>query len=127
MCISDCNIHVVGNQKNCIMLTDIFFFFFVTGYYRVIYQDVLLDRISYEISKGKSFDEYVVALLLGDIVEGALAGIVGFTDALGFLERVINNAKPSNGYWVSVINAFKKLEALFHNTRHYSNLSVFIA
>ncbi|XP_025199927.1 aminopeptidase N-like isoform X2 [Melanaphis sacchari] len=97
-----------------------------TGYYRVVYEDTLLDRISYEISNGKSFDEYVVAQLVGDIFEGAFAGVIGFSDTLGFLERVIQKAGPNSGYWNAIFNAFNKIEAVLHNTKHYDSLSIYM-
>lgn len=97
-----------------------------TGYYRVAYEDVLLDRISYEISNGKSFDEYTVAQLVGDIFEGAFSGVIGFSDALGFLERVIQKAGPYPGYWHAIFNAFNKIEMMLHNTKHYDSLSVYM-
>ncbi|KAL4092083.1 hypothetical protein QTP88_026654 [Uroleucon formosanum] len=97
-----------------------------TGYYRVAYEDALLDRISYEINNGKSFDEYTVAQLIGDIFEGAFAGVIGFSDALGFLERVIQNAGPYSGYWHAIFNAFNKIEMVLHNTKHYDSLSVYM-
>ncbi|XP_027836692.1 aminopeptidase N-like isoform X3 [Aphis gossypii] len=97
-----------------------------TGYYRVAYEDALLDRISYEISHGKSFDEYIVAQLVGDIIEGAFADVIGFSDALGFLERVIQKAGPNPGYWNAIFNAFNKIEVVLHNTKHYDALSVYM-
>ncbi|XP_026807677.1 aminopeptidase N-like isoform X1 [Rhopalosiphum maidis] len=97
-----------------------------TGYYRVAYEDALLDRISYEISNGKSFDEYIVAQLIDDIFEGAFAGVIGFSDALGFLERVIQKAGPNSGYWDAIFNAFNKIEVVLHNTKHYDSLSVYM-
>lgn len=96
----------------------------ISGYYRVVYEDALLDRISYEISHGKSFDEYIVAQLVGDIIEGAFADFIGFSDALGFLERVIQKAGPNPGYWNAIFNAFNKIEIVLHNTKHYDALSV---
>lgn len=88
------------------------------------YEDALLDRISYEISNGKSFDEFTVAQLVGDIFEGAFSGVIGFSDALGFLERVIQKAGPNPGYWHAIYNAFNKIEMMLHNTKHYDSLSV---
>lgn len=96
------------------------------GYYRVVYEDALLDKISYEIVRGNVFDEYTVAQLIGDIVEGAFAGVVGFGDALGFLDRVIQSAGPQHSVWAAVFNAFGKIEAVLHSTKHYDSLSVFI-
>lgn len=90
------------------------------------YEDILLDRISYEISKGNSFDEYTVAKLVADLFEGAFADVVGFSDALGFLERVIHNADAYSGYWDAVFKVFAKLEAFLHNSKHYEALSVLI-
>jgi len=97
----------------------------ISGYYRVAYEDVLLDRISYEISKGNTFDEYTVAQLVGDIIDVAFAGVIGFSDALGFLERVVQNASPNFGHWDAIFNAFNKLEAVLYGTKHYDSLSVF--
>jgi len=65
-----------------------------------------------------------VAQLVGDIVDGAFAGVIGFSDALGFLERVIQKAGPYPGCWRAIFNAFNKLEVVLHNTRHYDSLSV---
>lgn len=100
--------------------------FKIAGYYRVAYEDVLLDRISYEVTKGNTFDEYTVAQLIGDIIDEAFAGVIGFGDALGFIERVIQNASVYSGYWDAIFNAFNKLETILHNTKHYDSLSVFI-
>lgn len=88
------------------------------------YEDVLLDRITFELSNGNAFDEFTVAQLLEDIFEGAFADVIGFGDALGFLERVVQTAGPYSGYWEAVFSAFSKIEALLHSTRHYDNLSV---
>lgn len=90
------------------------------------YEDVLLDRISYEISKGNTFDEHTVAKLVADIFEGAFADVVGFSDALGFLERVIHKAESYSEYWDAVFKVFAKLEAFLHNSKHYQSLSVLI-
>lgn len=88
------------------------------------YEDVLLDRITYEINNGNAFDEFTVAQIIGDIVEGAFAGVIGFSDALGFLEKVIQTAGPYSGCWEAIFSAFNKIEAVLHSTRHYDNLSV---
>lgn len=79
------------------------------------------------MSKGNSFDEFTVAQLIEDISEGAFAGVIGFSETLGFLDRVIQNAGPSSGYWDAIFNVFKKMEAILHNTKHYDSLSVFIS
>lgn len=100
--------------------------FKITGYYKVVYEDVLLDRISYEVTKGNTFDEYTVAQLVGDIIDEAFAGVVGFGNALGFIERVIQNAGVYSGYWDAIFNAFSKLDAILYNTKHYDSFSVFI-
>lgn len=94
------------------------------GYYRVAYEDVLLDRLSYEVSKGNTFDEFTIAQLTGDIFEGAFAGVIGFNDALGFLERVIQMADTYAGCWDAVFEAFEKIEAVLHSTKHYNTFSV---
>lgn len=117
-CISSKNICTYSNLLIIIINVRI------SGYYRVAYEDALLDRISYEINNGKSFDEYTVAQLIGDIFEGAFAGVIGFSDALGFLERVIQKAGPYPGYWHAIFNAFNKIEMVLHNTKHYDSLSV---
>lgn len=96
----------------------------ILGYYRVVYEDVLLDKISYEISQGKSFDSFTMAQLIGDIFEGAFAGVIGFSDALGFLDRVIQKTGPNSGCWEAIFNAFNKIETILHGTKHYDSLSV---
>lgn len=73
---------------------------------------------------GKSFDEFTIAHLIGDIFEGAFAGVIGFSDALGFLERTILNAGPLSESWDAIFHAFYKLEAILHNSKHYESLSV---
>lgn len=98
--------------------------FYISGYFRVAYEDVLLDRISYEMNKGESFDEYTVAQLIEDIFEGAFAGVIGFSDALGFLERAIQKAGPYAGLWDAVYSAFDRMEAILHHTKYYNNFSV---
>lgn len=88
------------------------------------YEDVLLDRISYEISRGKSFDKFILAQLIEDIFEGAFAGVIGFGDALGFLERMIQNMGPNSGCWEVIFNVFNKIEAVLHGSKYYDSLSV---
>lgn len=72
------------------------------------------------------FDEYTVAQLIEDIIEGALAGVVGFSDALGFLDRVIQNSGPYYSIWTAIFDAFSKIETMLHNTKHYNLFLVII-
>lgn len=83
-----------------------------------------MDRISYEVTKGNTFDEYTVAQLIGDIIDEAFAGVIGFNDALGFIERVAQNSNTNSGHWDAIFNAFNKIEAILHSTKHYDSFSV---
>lgn len=88
------------------------------------YEDALLDRLLYEITVGKSFDEYTVAQLITDLIEEALADVVGFGNAMDFLDRTITNAESHFGYWNAIFKAFEKLESVFHNSKHYDKFLV---
>lgn len=92
----------------------------------MIYRGKLLERISVEIkTENKSFDAYTVGQVVGDILEGALAGATEFVDALEFFAMFIENAGPYYGHWDPIFNTFYKLEMVLKNTQYYNILMVF--
>lgn len=109
--------YFVFNDHDCISLSN-------SGYYRVAYEDALLDRLLYEITIGKSFDEYTMAQLITDLIEEALADVVVFSNAMDFLDRTFANTELHFGYWNAIFKAFEKLDSVFHNCKHYDKFLV---
>lgn len=109
--------YFVFNDHDCIYLSN-------SGYFRVAYEDALLDRLLYEITIGKSFDEYTVAQLITDLIEEALADVVVFSNAMDFLDRTFAKTESHFGYWNAIFKAFEKLESVFHNCKHYDKFLV---
>ncbi|VVC25575.1 Hypothetical protein CINCED_3A011867 [Cinara cedri] len=96
------------------------------GYYRVVYCDKLLERILFEIRTGNnSIDPFTIGQVVADIFEGALVGLIEFSEVFKFLTKFIEIASPYYGHWHPIFNGFKKLEMVLKNTEHYDWILVF--
>lgn len=97
----------------------------VSGYYRVVYKGALMDRILQHMNHHHTpFDQFSLEKMIGDIFEGAFAGVIGFTDAFIFLEKMIQLTFRHSWNWDVFFTTFDKIGMVLYNTKHYYDFSV---
>lgn len=112
-----------SNKIIIIFKNKLFYYFFISGYFRVIYDDKILGNIIENINKG-TIDEFTTGQVLIDHFEGALAGVVSFDTALNLLETVLKKNEPNCRK--AIYNVLNKLEIILHSTNHHDKLMVIV-